>query len=122
MPREIIRTLLHQGNVTGSRSILPVPFLEQVFLHFTSEGTRRYFHFMDFVALVRLSETIACSCVILSEWVEVLKLPGALWCAERFCDGQIQLWLLKHAPGARQARFASHDQGRRPDRSSTASA
>ena len=55
---------------------VPVPFLEQVFLYFTSEGHTSVFHFMDFVALVRISETIACSCVILSEWVEGLSFRG----------------------------------------------
>jgi len=30
---------------------------------------------------------------------------------------ELQLWLLKHAPGARQDRFASHDQLGRPRRS-----
>jgi len=59
--------LVNSRAVPVGRSILPVPFLEQVALHVTSEEHTSLFHFMDFVTLVRLSEMIACSCAILSE-------------------------------------------------------
>jgi len=59
--------LVNSRGVPVGRSILPVPFLEQVALHVTSEEHTSLFHFMDFVTLVRLSQTVACSCAILSE-------------------------------------------------------
>ena len=70
---------------------MPVPFLKQVFLHFTCEGHTSVFHFMDFVTLVRLSEMIACSCAILSEWGEVLSFRGR-YGAQRDSATAISTW------------------------------